>query len=400
MTSQTGMKNILLGITGGIAAYKSAELVRLLKKAGFGVHVAMTSAATEFVGPVTFQALSGNPVFTDLWDGRMSNGMAHIDLSRQCDAMLVAPATADFLAKLAHGHASDLLSTLALARSCPLFVAPAMNMQMWQHPATQRNMAQLIEDGVGVFGPGSGEQACGEVGMGRMLEPEELFAALQAQLTPQVLKNKTVLITAGPTFEPIDPVRGITNRSSGKMGYAIAAAAANAGASVVLVSGPTALPAPWGVERIDVTTADQMMAACQQHIAQADVFIGVAAVADYKVANSSTQKRKKSEGGLDGLLFELNPDILATVGEIKRNRKNKPLFSIGFAAETQSVETYAAHKRIAKNCDWVLGNVAQDTLGADEVAFLLVSEAGSIQLPKQRKVLAAQTLVIELAKVL
>ncbi|MCE2678947.1 MAG: bifunctional phosphopantothenoylcysteine decarboxylase/phosphopantothenate--cysteine ligase CoaBC [Burkholderiales bacterium] len=394
------MKTILLGITGGIAAYKSAELVRLLKKAGYGVHVAMTPAATEFVGPVTFQALSGNPVFTDLWDGRMSNGMAHIDLSRQCDAMLVAPATADFLAKLAHGHASDLLSTLALARSCPLFVAPAMNMQMWQNPATQRNMAQLVADGVGIFGPGNGEQACGEVGMGRMLEPEQLFAALQAQLTPQVLKNKTVLITAGPTFEPIDPVRGITNRSSGKMGYAIAAAASNAGANVILVSGPTALPAPWGVKRVDVTTAEQMMAACRQDIENADVFIGVAAVADYKVANTSNQKRKKSEGGLDGLQFELNPDILATVGEIKRTRKNKPLFSVGFAAETQSVEAYAEKKRIAKNCDWVLGNVAQDTLGAEDVALLLVSKSGTVELPRLTKVLAAQSLITELAKAL
>jgi len=275
-------KRIVLGVTGGIAAYKAAELVRLLIKQGATVQVAMTEAATHFVTPVTFQALSGNPVFVDQWDARKANNMAHIDLTRDADALLIAPASADFLAKLANGLASDLLSTLTLARDCPLMVAPAMNRQMWENPATQRNVATLRGDGVTLLGPASGEQACGEVGLGRMIEAEEIVAELIASFQPKLLKGRKVLLTAGPTFEAIDPVRGITNLSSGKMGFAIARAAQDAGAEVTLVCGPVSQPTPRGVTRIDVISALEMHAAVMKNIAEKAVFIGVAAVADYR----------------------------------------------------------------------------------------------------------------------
>lgn len=404
MTDATGKadsqsRTILLGITGGIAAYKSAELVRLMRKAGHTVHVAMTPAATQFVGPVTFQALSGNPVFTDPWDTRMANGMAHIDLSRQADLMLVAPATADFIAKLAQGHADDLLSTLALARTCPLAVAPAMNMQMWSSPPTQRNMRQIGQDGVMVWGPGNGEQACGETGDGRMLEAADLAARVDVFFAPKPLLGKRILLTAGPTFEPIDPVRGITNRSSGKMGYALAQAAARAGADVTLVSGPTALPCPAGVHRIDVLSARDMLNACQAHIAAADVFIGVAAVADWAVANPSDRKRKKSDGGMGDLQFEINPDILAAMSAHKAQRSaDKPLFTIGFAAETQDVLTYAREKRVRKQCDWVIGNLAQDTLGRDDITCVITTSQGDTELPSQPKHAAAADIMMRLAE--
>jgi phosphopantothenoylcysteine decarboxylase/phosphopantothenate--cysteine ligase len=400
MSASPAPLRVLLGITGGIAAYKSAELVRLLKKAGHQVQVAMTQAACEFVGPTTFQALSGNPVFTDLWDARMDTGMAHIDLSRQCDLMLVAPATADFIAKLAHGHADDLLSTLSLARNCTLAVAPAMNLQMWQSPPTRRNIAQIQADGVHVWGPGTGEQACGEIGDGRMLEAADLAQWVARVATPQSLAGKTILITAGPTFEPIDPVRGITNRSSGKMGYALAQAMALAGAQVVLVSGPTALPCPWGVRRIDVLTARDMLAACQTEVAQADVFVGVAAVADWTVSNASPHKRKKTDGGLNGLDFELNPDILASMGELKKTRTDKALFTIGFAAETQALEIYAEKKRHDKNCDWVVGNLAQHTLGQDSIEIVISTAQGPQHEPRQSKWKAACALTARLGQAL
>ncbi|HRE17521.1 MAG TPA: bifunctional phosphopantothenoylcysteine decarboxylase/phosphopantothenate--cysteine ligase CoaBC, partial [Rhodocyclaceae bacterium] len=330
-------KRIVLGVTGGIAAYKAAELTRLLVKAGAEVHVAMTASATHFVGAVTFQALSGRPVFTDQWDASMPNGMAHIDLSRQADCILVAPASADFLAKLAHGAADDLLSTLVLARDCPLLVAPAMNRQMWQSPPTQRNVAQIIADGVTVLGPAAGEQACGEIGEGRMVEPEDLLEALLTFFTPKTLVGRKLLMTAGPTFEAIDPVRGITNLSSGRMGFAVAEAAVRAGAEVTLVAGPVSQPTPAGVTRIDVKSALDMHAAVMARAAAADIFIGVAAVADYRVGNAAGQKLKKDTGGIPPIELVENPDILAEVAAL-RAKTGKGPFCVGFAAESQNLE--------------------------------------------------------------
>jgi phosphopantothenoylcysteine decarboxylase/phosphopantothenate--cysteine ligase len=283
-------KRIVLGVTGGIAAYKAAELLRLLVKQGAEVQVAMTDGATRFVTPMTFQALSGKPVFVDQWDARMPNAMAHIDLSRQADLILVAPASADFMARVANGMADDLLATMVLARDCPLLLAPAMNRQMWENPATQRNVERLAGDGIGIVGPASGIQACGETGPGRMLEPEELLEAVVDFFAPKVLSGRRVLITAGPTFEAIDPVRGITNLSSGRMGYAIARAARQAGAVVTLVSGPVGLVSPQGVERVDVRSALDMHVAVMARAATTDIFIAVAAVADYRVANAAEHK--------------------------------------------------------------------------------------------------------------
>lgn len=386
-------KTIVLGITGGVAAYKAAELTRLLVQQGVAVHVVMTEAATQFVTPVTFQALSGNPVFTNQWDARPANNMAHINLTREADAVLIAPASADVMAKLAHGLADDLLTTLCLARACPLLVAPAMNKQMWEHPATQRNAAQLRADGVAVLGPASGEQACGEVGAGRMLEPAEIMAELTAFFTPKYLVGKRVVITAGPTFEPIDPVRGITNLSSGKMGYALAQAAQQAGADVVLVSGPTALAAPYGVEWVDVQTAQHMLAAVQTHIADTDVFIAVAAVADWRVAEPSTHKIKKQAGSLPNLAFVENPDILATIAALP----NAP-YCVGFAAESENLAEYAQAKRTKKNIPLIVGNVAQTALGADDNELLLCDAAGTQRLPRASKQVLAQQLIEAISK--
>ncbi|HMY50914.1 MAG TPA: bifunctional phosphopantothenoylcysteine decarboxylase/phosphopantothenate--cysteine ligase CoaBC, partial [Rhodocyclaceae bacterium] len=309
MAELSGRK-IVLGVTGGVAAYKAAELVRLLGKAGAEVHVVLTEGGARFVTAVTFQALSGNPVWTDLWDPRMANNMAHIDLSRDADAILIAPATADVMARLAQGRADDLLTTLCLARDCPLLVAPAMNRQMWEHPATRRNAVQLAADGVTLFGPAAGEQACGEVGLGRMLEPEDLCEALIGFFQSKLLAGRRVVMTAGPTFEAIDPVRGITNSSSGKMAYALARACAQAGADVALVSGPVALPVPAGVARISVRSALQMRDAVFAALPGADVFIGVAAVADYRPDTSAEHKIKKSGAALQ-ISLTPNPDILA-----------------------------------------------------------------------------------------
>ncbi|MGZ8251082.1 MAG: bifunctional phosphopantothenoylcysteine decarboxylase/phosphopantothenate--cysteine ligase CoaBC, partial [Methylophilaceae bacterium] len=282
MTSS--IKHIVLGITGGIAAYKAAELVRRLVKQGIDVQVVMTEAACQFITPMTMQALSGKPVYTSMWDSSIANGMPHIELSRGADAILIAPASADFISKLVHGAADDLLSTLCLARECPLIVAPAMNKQMWENPATQRNIYHLRQDGVVIAGPDSGEQACGEIGLGRMLEPEDLLAELETSLQPKILSGKRILITAGPTIEAIDPVRAITNFSTGKMGYSIAQAAHEMGAKVVLVTGPTALPIPRNVSAIQVKTAENMLNTVIQNIANQDIFISVAAVADYRAA--------------------------------------------------------------------------------------------------------------------
>lgn len=382
-------RNILLGVTGGIAAYKAAELCRLLVKAGARVQVAMTEAATRFVGPLTFQALSGRPVLTDLWhaDG---GGMEHIHASRGADLILVAPASADFLAKLAQGRADDLLSALCLARACPLAVAPAMNREMWAAAATQRNLAQLRADGLKVLGPAEGEQACGEIGPGRMLEPAELMAALPGFLGAGLLAGTRVVVTAGPTFEPIDPVRGLTNLSSGRMGYAVAQAAAEAGAAVCLVTGPTCLATPPGVRRVDVRTASEMRAAVLAEL-PCEVFIAVAAVADYRPVTSAGQKIKKGAGGLD-LHLVPNRDILAEVAA----RPDAP-FCVGFAAETERLAEHAEAKRVKKKLPLLVGNLAQDTLGQDSAELVLFDDNGAHPLPRAAKLAQARSLIAHLA---
>lgn len=384
-------KRILLGVTGGIAAYKSAELVRLLVKAGADVQVMMTEAATAFIAPLTFQALSGKPVFQDRWDDRVANGMAHIEFTRDVDAMLIAPASADFLAKVANGLADDLLSTACLARECPLLVAPAMNRQMWENPATQRNAALLGHFGVTLLGPAAGEQACGETGLGRMLEPEELLADLEAFFVPKLLAGRRVLLTAGPTFEPIDAVRGITNTSSGKMGYAVARAAAEAGAEVVLVSGPTALPTPRGVTRLDVSSARDMYDTVLARAGAADVFIAVAAVADYRVDNAAEHKIKKSDAALQ-LTLVPNPDILATVAALP-----EPPYCVGFAAESQNLAAYASEKRRRKKLPLIVANLAQYAFGRDDNELVLFDDAGEHRLPRMSKRDAARRLIEHIA---
>ncbi|MBR0568679.1 bifunctional phosphopantothenoylcysteine decarboxylase/phosphopantothenate--cysteine ligase CoaBC [Azoarcus sp. L1K30] len=378
-------RKLVLGVTGGVAAYKAAELVRLLGKAGADVHVVLTEGGARFVTAVTFQALSGNPVWTDLWDPRMDNNMAHIDLVRGADAVLIAPATADCLARLAQGRADDLLSTLCLARDVPLLVAPAMNRQMWEHPATQRNVACLAGDGVTIVGPAAGEQACGETGMGRMLEPEELFEAVIAFFVPKRLAGRKVVMTAGPTYEAIDPVRAITNTSSGKMGYAIAAACARAGAEVVLVSGPVALPVPAGVKRVDVRSALDMRAAVFDALPGADVFVGVAAVADYRPMLAAEHKIKKS-GEQMSITLTPNPDILAEVAALS----DAP-FCVGFAAESRDLDAYAEGKRANKKLPMLVGNLVADGLGGDDNTVVLYDDAGRHPLPRAAKAdLAAQ----------
>lgn len=386
-------KRIVLGVTGGIAAYKAAELVRLLGKQGADVQVAMTEGATHFVTATTFQALSGNPVYLDQWDARMPNAMAHIDLSRQADLILVAPASADFMARIANGMADDLLATMVLARTCPLMVAPAMNRQMWENPATQRNVATLAADGVAMIGPACGEQACGEVGAGRMLEPEEVVEEVIAFFTPKVLSGKKVLMTAGPTFEPIDPVRGITNLSSGRMGYALARAARHAGAEVTLVSGPVALSVPAGVRRVPVRSALEMHAAVMQALGQADVFIAVAAVADYRVANAADQKLKKDHGGVPAIELVENPDILADVASLPAAP-----FCVGFAAESQNLEAYAQAKRQKKKVPLIAGNLIQDGFGGDDNRITLFDDQGAHPLAPAPKSVLARQLIEHIAK--
>lgn len=387
-------RKIVIGVTGGVAAYKSAELVRLLVKAGADVHVVLTEAGARFVTAVTFQALSGNPVWTDLWDARVPNNMAHIDLGREADAILVAPATADFIARLAQGRADDLLTTLCLARDVPLIVAPAMNRQMWEAPATRRNVAQVIEDGVTVFGPAAGEQACGEVGMGRMLEPEELSERLEGFFVPKRLAGRKVVLTAGPTFEAIDPVRGITNISSGKMGYELARACVQAGAEVVLVSGPVSLPVPAGVHRVSVAGARDMREAVFAALPGADVFIGVAAVADYRPLEVAEHKMKKKDGILT-LALTQNPDILADVAALP----DAP-FCVGFAAESQDLDAYAEGKRRKKGLPMLVGNLVQDGMGADDNVVVLYDDAGRHPLPRAPKAEVSHGIIAHLATLL
>lgn len=385
-------KRLLLGITGGVAAYKAAELARLMVRNGIEVQVVMTKAACQFITPATLQALSGRPVFTDLWDERIDNGMAHIDFTRDADGVLIAPASADFIAKLAHGVADDLLSTVCLARACPLLVAPAMNRQMWENPATQRNVTQLKRDGITLLGPGSGAQACGETGMGRMLEPETLLEEVEAYFQPKLLRGLKVLITAGPTFEAIDAVRGITNLSSGKMGYAVARAAREAGAEVTLVSGPTCLKAPAGSTVIPVTSAQEMLAAVEETVGNADIFISVAAVADYYVLNPSEHKIKKDAHILT-LELAPNPDIVANVV----NRPNAP-FCVGFAAESESLYEFAEMKRRRKNLPLLAANLVQDALGGDESELVLFDDAGAHPLPRAPKIDLARQLILHISK--
>ncbi|MEQ1661749.1 MAG: bifunctional phosphopantothenoylcysteine decarboxylase/phosphopantothenate--cysteine ligase CoaBC [Thiobacillus sp.] len=377
-------QTIILGVTGGIAAYKAAELCRLLTGAGASVQVVMTDAAQQFVTPLTFQALSGKPVLTSMWASQTGNGMDHIALSRQADGLLVAPASADFLAKLAQGRADDLLSTLCLARTCPLAVAPAMNREMWANPATARNLATLRADGIDILGPASGEQACGETGLGRMLEPAELLAALPQR--SQGLAGKHVLVTAGPTFEAIDPVRGLTNLSSGKMGYAVARAAREAGAIVSLVSGPVCLSTPAGVRRIDVRSAADMHRAVLAAL-PADVFIAVAAVADYRPEAVAADKLKK-DTATRVLTLLPNPDILADVAALPQ-----PPFCVGFAAETTQLAEYAEAKRRAKRLPLLVGNLAQTTLGQDAAELILFDDQGQHLLPRADKLTQARCLI-------
>jgi len=394
-------KSIVLGLTGGIAAYKAAELTRLLIKQGVAVQVAMSESACHFITPTTMQALSGKPVLTSQWD-ESANGMAHINLSRSADAIVIAPATADFIAKLAHGLADDLLSTMCLARNCPLLIAPAMNKQMWESPATQRNIAQLKTDGVIVLGPDSGMQACGEEGLGRMLEAAQLAEAILAALphpnpppTPAgegMLSGVKLLLTAGPTYEAIDAVRGITNRSSGKMGYAIAQAALELGAEVTLVSGPTSLAAPRGVRLLKVESAAEMFDAVKIAVAGSDIFIGVAAVADYRVAQVSAQKIKKDGGNLT-LELVPNPDILAYVAALP-----KPPFCVGFAAESENLKVYAEQKRRAKKLPLLAANLAQEAIGADDNELVLFDDAGEHVLPRSDKLAQARALLRHVVK--
>ena len=388
-------KRILLGITGGIAAYKAAALVRLLVRAGADVRVAMTEAATRFVTPVTFQALSNQPVWSDLWDQRVPDAMGHIELSRDRDLIVVAPASADFMAKVAHGLADDLLSTLCVARRCALMLAPAMNVEMWENAATQRNLGVLRGDGVLVEGPVAGDQACGETGYGRMLEPAQIAAEIEAFFAPKRLTGKRVLVTAGPTEEPVDPVRVLTNASSGKMGYAVARAAQEAGAEVTLVSGPVSLATPAGVARIDVRTAQEMFEAVKKRAPSSDVFISVAAVADYKVKNPSTQKIKKANGRAVTLELTENPDILAYVAGMK----NGP-FCVGFAAESEKLAQHAEEKRAKKNLPLLAANLVQDALGADTNSIVLYDDRGEHPLGTGAKLELARKLVEHVAGML
>jgi phosphopantothenoylcysteine decarboxylase/phosphopantothenate--cysteine ligase len=390
-------RHIVLGLSGGIACYKAAELARALVKAGATVQVVMTEAAEHFITAVTMQALTGRRVYTSQWDVREPNNMAHINLTREADMLLIAPASADVMAKLLHGRADDLLSLMALARpmaTCPLLLAPAMNREMWEHPATQRNVAQLHADGATVLGPGHGDQACGEFGDGRMLESDELLAEVIAFFQPKLLHGQRVLVTAGPTFEAIDPVRGITNHSSGKMGFAIARAAAEAGAEVTLVAGPVHLPTPRGVQRIDVQSAQQMFDAVLPVAAQFDVFVATAAVADWRPAQQSEHKIKK-DGKRVAPVFELteNPDILAAVARLP----NRP-YCVGFAAESEQLAKHARDKLVRKNLPLIVGNLGPATFGRDDNALLLVDADGETPIPQADKLTLARALVAQVAQ--
>ena len=393
-------KHIVLGLTGGIACYKSAELCRALIKEGATVQVVMTEAAAQFITPVTMQALSNRPVYGSQWDAREPNNMPHINLSREADACLIAPASADFMAKLVQGRADDLLSLMCLARpldQVPLLIAPAMNREMWAHPATQRNVAQLTADGAHVLGVGQGDQACGETGDGRMLEPEELMEDLIAFFQPKTLKGEHVLVTAGPTYEAIDPVRGITNLSSGKMGFAIARAAREAGATVTLIAGPVHLSTPRGVRRVDVKSALHMLAAAVEHAQSASIFISTAAVADWRPANTADQKIKKDGSGeVPKLDFVENPDILATLAQSPRGQ-SQALYCVGFAAESQDLLANAQAKRLRKGVPLLVGNLGPATFGQDDNVLLLVDAMGTTELARDSKLSLARKLIAEIS---
>ena len=399
MQDLTG-KHIVLGLTGGVACYKSAELCRLFVKAGAVVQVVMTEAATQFITPVTMQALSGRPVYVSQWDAREANNMPHINLGRDADAIVLAPCSADFVARLVAGRSDELLSLLCLARPAervPLLIAPAMNREMWSHPATQRNLAQVAADGATVLGVGSGAQACGETGDGRMLEPEQLLEDVVASFQPKVLAGQHVLVTAGPTFEALDPIRGITNHSSGKMGFAIARAAREAGAEVTLVAGPVHLPTPRGVRRIDVLSAQQMLDATLAQACAATVFVATAAVADWRPATASEHKIKKDGSGQVPVLnFTENADILATVAQSERVRDRR-LYCVGFAAESENLSAHARAKRARKGIPLLVGNIGPLTFGQDDNSLLLVDEHGERELPRASKLALARALVQEIA---
>jgi phosphopantothenoylcysteine decarboxylase / phosphopantothenate---cysteine ligase len=419
MSSLIG-KHIVLGLTGGIACYKAALLCRALIKEGASVQVVMTPAAEQFITPMTMQALSGRAVYTSQWDARQDNHMPHINLSRQADAILIAPASADFMAKLVHGQADDLLSLMCLARprgesplelahdgqedaalsvakAVPLLIAPAMNREMWSHPATQRNLLQLARDGAHLLGVGSGFQACGETGDGRMLEPEQVLAEVIAFFQPKLLPGKHVVITAGPTYEAIDPVRGITNLSSGKMGFAIAQAAHEAGAQVTLIAGPVHLAAPRGVNRVDVRSAREMLVAVEHAVQSADVLIACAAVADWRPAQAADQKIKKDGSGQPThLSFVENPDILATIAKSER-AKAGALYCVGFAAESENLEENAKNKRIRKGVALLVGNIGPSTFGQDDNALVLVDAGGTREIARAPKLQLARLLVAEIA---
>ncbi len=394
-------KHIVLGLSGGIACYKAAELCRALIKEGATVQVVMTQAAEQFITPVTMQALSNRTVYGSQWDAREPNNMPHINLSREAHAILIAPASADFMAKLLHGRADDLLSLMCLARpmgTVPLLIAPAMNREMWAHPATQRNMAQLQADGATLFGVGTGDQACGETGDGRMLEPQELLEDVIAFFQPKTMRGQHVLVTAGPTFEAIDPVRGITNLSSGKMGFAIARAAHEAGAKVTLIAGPVHLPTPRGVTRINVTSALDMQQALEWPAREATVFIATAAVADWRPANATDQKIKKDgSGAVPGLVFVENPDLLAGIAASERAKSGK-LFCVGFAAESHDLLSHATAKRLKKKVPLLVGNIGPATFGQDDNALLMVDEHGATELPRASKLVLARQLVADIAR--
>ncbi|MBK7052050.1 MAG: bifunctional phosphopantothenoylcysteine decarboxylase/phosphopantothenate--cysteine ligase CoaBC [Rhodoferax sp.] len=393
-------KHIVLGLTGGIACYKAAELCRALVKEGATVQVVMTQAAEQFITPVTMQALSNRTVYGSQWDAREPNNMPHINLSREADAILLAPCSADFMAKLVQGRADDLLSLMCLARpmdTVPLLIAPAMNREMWAHPATRRNVAQLVSDGTTVFDVGTGDQACGETGDGRMLEPNELLDDLIAFFQPKTMLGQHVLVTAGPTYEAIDPVRGITNLSSGKMGFAIARAAREAGAQVTLVAGPVSLATPRGVHRVDVRSARDMLHAVQEKAAAATVFIATAAVADWRPAHAADQKIKKDgSGATPQLSFVENPDILAAMAQSSRGQ-SRALYCVGFAAESEDLLANAQAKRLRKGVPLLVGNIGPATFGQDDNALLLVDESGARELARDSKLSLARKLIADTA---
>jgi phosphopantothenoylcysteine decarboxylase/phosphopantothenate--cysteine ligase len=393
-------KHIVLGLTGGIACYKSAELCRLFVKAGATVQVVMTEAAEQFITPVTMQALSGRTVYTSQWDTREPNNMPHINLSREADAIVLAPCSADFIARLVQGRSDDLLSLMCLARPTdrvPLLIAPAMNREMWAHPATQRNLMQVSADGATVLGVGSGWQACGETGDGRMLEPAQLLEDITAFFQPKLLAGQKVLVTAGPTFESLDPIRGITNHSSGKMGFAIARAAREAGAEVTLVAGPVHLATPRGVTRVDVLSAQDMLEATVRAAQFASIFVATAAVADWRPATHSEQKIKKDGSGKTPVLhFTENADILLTVAKSERAQARK-LFCVGFAAESENLAEHAKAKRERKGIPLLVGNIGPLTFGQDDNALLLVDAKGVRELPRAPKLTLARELMTEIA---